>query len=150
LSGLLTQKFGARLPVVAGAMLAAFGWVIAMGLPTSLTGVIALLCVISFGTTILNAAIPNVIVGAVSDERTSEAVGTMSVLRGLANAIGVQFIAVLMASSTVTAPEGGAAFPSAAGYRLAMGWIAVLTFAGAAIALLLRVRQHGAMETATT
>jgi MFS family permease len=150
LSGLLTQKFGNRLPVVAGAMLAGFGWVIAMGLPTSLTGVIVLLCVISFGTTILNAAIPNVIVGAVPDERTSEAVGTMSVLRGLASAIGVQFVAVLLASATVTAPEGGAVFPSAAGYRLTMGWISALTFAGAVIALLLRVRQQGAMRTVTT
>jgi hypothetical protein len=48
----------------------------------------------------------------------------------------------------VQAPDGGAAFPSAAGYRLTMTWIAGLTLAGAAAALLLRVRQAKPREAA--
>ena len=100
-----------------------------------------LLCVISFGTTVLNAAIPNLIVASVPEDRTSEAIGTMSVIRGLAAAMGAQVIALLLATDTVLAPDGGAAFPSVAGYRLTMGWIAGLTLAAAAMAVLLRARK---------
>ena len=57
-----------------GALLAAAGWMAAMGLPSSLGEVIVLLCIMSFGTTILNAAIPNVIVCASPPERTGEAI----------------------------------------------------------------------------
>lgn len=141
LSGWLTQKYGNRVPVAGGAALATVGWLAAMGMPDTLVEVIVLLCVISFGTTVLNAAIPNVIVAAVPPERTSEAIGTMSVIRGMASAIGAQLIAVMLATNTILAPDGGASFPSAASYRITMGWIAALTLGGALAALLLRARQ---------
>jgi len=140
LSGWLTQQRGTKVPVLVGGALAASGWAIAMALPSNLIQVIALLCLISFGTTMLNAAIPNIIVVSVPHNRTSEAIGTMSVVRGMAAAIGAQLIAVLLATDTVTAPVGGGAFPSASGFRFTMGWIAALSFAGGASALLLRAR----------
>lgn len=138
LSGWLTQRFGNRPPIMAGGVLAAIGWFMAIGLPSTLSEVIVLLCVISFGTSVLNAAIPNVIVASVPEHRTSEAIGTMSVIRGLAAGIGVQLIAVLLAADTALPPDGTGAFPSPASYRLTMGWIAALTLAGAAAALFLR------------
>jgi MFS family permease len=139
-SGLLMTKFGYRLPVVGGALLAAVGWILALPLPETLLGVIVLLCVISFGTSGLNAAMPTIIVTSAPAGRTSEAIGTMSVLRGLAAAIGVQLIAVLLASDMITEPGGTAQFPSPTGYRITMAWIAGLTFAAAFVGLFLRAR----------
>lgn len=141
LSGWLMQQRGPRVPVLVGGALAASGWTIAMALPSTLTQIIALLCLISFGTTMLNAAIPNIIVMSVPENRTSEAIGTMSVVRGMAAAIGAQLIAVLLATDTVSAPGGGGAFPSATGFRFTMGWIAALSLGGGACALLLRTRR---------
>jgi MFS family permease len=141
LSGLLMTKFGKRVPVVGGALLAAAGWILALPLPDTITGVIALLCVISFGSSALNAAMPTVIVTSVPDGRTSEAIGTMSVLRGMAAAIGAQLIAVSLASNMVTEPGGTVQFPSATGFRITMAWIGGLTFIAAFAGLFLKARQ---------
>lgn len=141
LSGILTTRFGNRVPVVGGALLAGVGWMIALPLPDTLLAVIALLCVISFGTSGLNAAMPTVIVTSVPQGRTSEAIGTMSVLRGMAAAIGAQMIAVLLASDTVIEPGGTAQFPSATGFRVTMVWIGALTFVAAFAGLFLKARQ---------
>lgn len=136
LSGWLTRRAGHRSTVVAGALVGLAGWLAALWLPGSLVPVIALLCVISFGTTMLQAAIPNVIVDCAPASRTSEAVGTMSVVRGIAAALGAQVIALLLASQTIPAPQGGTAMPGSGAYLFTMGWIATLT-AGAALCGLL-------------
>lgn len=140
LSGWMTLRLGDRSTVLIGALLATAGWLIALLLPATVVQVILLLIVISFGTTILQAAIPNVVVGAVPPERTSEAIGSMSVVRGVATALGAQVIALLLASTTIMSPDGSAAFPAADAYRLTMGVMAGLTIAGALCALLLPVR----------
>ncbi|MEZ5744525.1 MAG: MFS transporter [Sphingomonadaceae bacterium] len=138
LSGWLTKNFGDRRTVVIGTSLAVVGWLIGLSLPSTLVAVISILCVISFGTTILNAAIYNVIVGAVPEQRTGEAIGTIAVTRGMAAAIGAQVIAVLLATATVTSPETGASLPSPEGFRLTMTWIAGLTIIGTILALFLK------------
>lgn len=142
LSGWMTTRIGDRWTVMSGAALATLGWVAALVLPDTLTKVIAILCIISFGTTILQAAIPNVVVASVPENRTSEAIGTMSVVRGIAAAVGAQMIALLLASQTIAAPDGGAQFPTGDAYRLTMAVMAALTFGGVLCALLLRGRGH--------
>jgi len=137
LSGWMTIKLGDRATVMIGALLAATGWLLALLLPSTILQVILLLIVISFGTTILQAAIPNVVVGAVPGNRTSEAIGSMSVVRGIATAVGAQVIALLLASMTVTSPDGAAQFPAAGAYQLTMAVMAGLTIGGALLALLL-------------
>lgn len=141
LAGFLTVKHSVRLPIVAGGIMAAIGWLIGMSLPNTLVSMIALLCVISFGTSVLNAALPIAIVGAAPEDRTSEAIGTMSVIRGMCAAVGTQMIAVILATDTVTAPGGGAAFPSPAAYHLTMACIAALALAAGLAGLLLAVRK---------
>lgn len=146
LSGWLTKTFGDRPTVVVGTLLAVAGWLIGVGLPNTLIAVIAILCVISFGTTILNAAIYNVIVGTVPEARTGEAIGTIAVTRGMASAIGAQIIAVLLATATLTDPGTGAQLPSAEGFRLTMIWIAGLTAAGVVLALFLKPHRKAAPD----
>jgi MFS family permease len=138
LAGRMMQRLGNRATVTVGALLAATGWCAAMLLPNVLGLVIALLCVISFGTTILQAALPNIVVATVPPHRTSEAIGSMQVVRGIAAAIGAQVIAMLLASRTIPAPGGGAQFPAPSSYLMTMAVMTALTLAGAACAILLR------------
>lgn len=142
LSGWLAQRYSPRVPIIIGGMLAAVGWVIGISLPNTLGQIIALLCVISFGTTLLNATLPIVIVGEAPIERTGEAIGTMSVVRGIFAAVGVQLIALALASDTVTGPDGRGAFPSPAAYHLTMGIIAALSVISGLMGLLLVLRKR--------
>jgi MFS family permease len=148
LSGWLTQRYGDRAPIVSGGLLAAAGWFTAASMPRSLFDVILLLCVISFGTTLLNTAVPNVIVSSVPEERTSEAVGTMAAIMGMAMAIGSQVIVLMLSTATVIARTGGAAFPSAASYRLTMAWIGSLTVLAALLGLFLKSVSQSPQKTA--
>jgi hypothetical protein len=81
--------------------------------------------------------VTNAIVDSVPEERTSEAIGTMLVVRGFGIAVGAQLIAVSLSRFTVAAPSGGGLFPTAASYRMTMGWIAAATFIAMAISFLL-------------
>jgi MFS family permease len=137
LAGYLSARTGTRPIVVTGMLLTATGWFASMGLPDSLGAVIVLLCVITFGSSMLNAAIYLVLVEAVPQQRTGEAIGMTSVFRGISTAIGAQVVSILLASDTVIAP-GGARLTSAAGYHMAMAWIGGVSLLGAVLALLLR------------
>ena len=145
-SGWLMVRRDIRWPIILGAVMAAVGWTAALGMPSGLASVIVILCIISFGTSILNTIVPNVILLSAPADRTSEAIGANSVIRGMFAAIGTQVLAVLLASQTVAPAGGGPVFPSADGYRLAMVWIIVLTTIAGACALLLCVRQAGRKE----
>jgi MFS family permease len=138
LSGWMQQKRGLRLPILVASLLATLGWVMALSFPTTILQIVLLMCVISFGTTMLNAALPNIVVASVPQERTSEAIGALSVLRGMAQSIGSQVIAVMLAVGAVASADGGARMPSATGFYVTMGWIAALTLAAALLAFALR------------
>ena len=137
LTGYFSARTGSRPLVMIGMLMTALGWFASMGMPNSLGEVIALLCVITFGSSVLNAAIYLVLVDSVPTQRTGEAIGMTSVFRGIATAIGAQVVSILLASDTVIAP-GGARLTSAAGYHLGMAWIGGVSLLGAILALLLK------------
>lgn len=143
-AGWLAQRRGNRSAMICGCAIATAGWTIAIGLPQSLLEAVLLICVISFGTTMLMATVPNTIVAGVPASRTSEAIGMMSVIRAMFSAIGAQIVAVLLATAAVPAPQGPGNFPSATSFRIAIGWIAALSLASILVAFLLRGRERNA------
>jgi MFS family permease len=146
LAGWMTVRRSVRVPIFLGGVLATLGWLAGMTLPNTLAQMIALLCLISFGTTLLNASLPIAVVGAAPEDRTSEAIGTMSVIRGMCAAVGTQMIAVILATDTVTEPGGGGAFPSPAAYHLTMACIAALSLAAGLAGLFLVVKRNPKTE----
>ncbi len=140
LTGLVTEKKDMRLPIVLGSALALVGWLLAQSMPQTWVWAIALMMVISFGTTAIQAGIPNLVVSAVPDERTSEAMGTLSAIRGMATAVGTQVVTLFLATATIAAPGGGASFPSEQSYRLTFGWIAAMTLLTLLVALMIRIK----------
>ena len=130
-------RYGHRAAVFTSCLVAVVGWLYAMTLPGQIIEIVILLTITSYGTTMIVTALTNTIVDTVPEERTSEAIGTMLVVRGFGLAVGAQLIAVSLSLFTVPAPDGGAMFPTAESYRLTMGWISAATVIAMAIGLLL-------------
>ena len=130
-------RFGHRAAVMTSCLVAVTGWLYALTLPGRLIEIIVLLTLASYGTTMVVTAVTNAIVETVPEDRTSEAIGTMLVVRGFGLAVGAQLIAVSLSAFTIAAPDNGALFPTAEAYRVTMGWIAATTFVAMAVAWLL-------------
>jgi MFS family permease len=138
LASWLALRIGHRRTFVMSCLIAALGWVYALTLPDSLVKIMLLLCVTSYGTTMVVTATANVIVDVVPERRTSEAIGTMAVIRSIGLALGAQFIAISLSSFTVLSPDGSSHFPSADSFRITMGWIAATSFAAMFVAMFLK------------
>jgi MFS family permease len=138
LASWLALRFGHRPTFVTACLLAATGWCYAISLPNHLIQIMILLCITSYGTTMIVTATTNVIVDTVPEDRTSEAVGTSSVIRSIGLAIGAQFIAISLSTFTVASPDGLSQFPSALSFQITMTWIAASSIGGMLITLLLR------------
>jgi MFS family permease len=136
--GWLQKRSGIRIPVLVGAGLSTAGWLLTLSLPSTIIAMIALLCLISFGSTMLNTSIPNIIVESVPENRTSEAIGGMRVVMSMALAIGAQITALMLSTDPAIAPNG-AELPSPFGFRLAIGWIAALTVLAGLVSLFLKL-----------
>lgn len=129
LSGWLAEHGSGRLPMLIGGGMAVAGWIGAIFFNGSPVIVALVLCVISFGTTLLFAAVPTIIIAAVPPERTSEATGMMQVIRTAFMAVGAQIVALVLSLDTVTNASGGPAFPSPLAVKATMALIATLTLA---------------------
>jgi MFS family permease len=101
-----------------GGLLSTAGWVLAYFIHDSIFHTILVLCVISFGTTILFAVGPTILAQAVPEERTSEVSGMLTVTRGLFSGIGAMMVTGLLASVVVKDPSGKAEYATAHAFQL--------------------------------
>jgi MFS family permease len=123
-SGHMAARHGARRAALVGALLVCTGWAALTLWHDAVWVLMALSFFITFGGSILYAAIPNLVVEVAPHERTSEINGMSHVVRTVGTAIGTQLAAVLLASSTVSdAALGPGTYPSPAAYALTCGLI---------------------------
>ena len=138
LSGWLSTTIGNRKTMIAGILMISAGWFFAAFYHGDIYVIGFFLCVISFGTTIVYAALPNIIIAATPKDRTSEASGMLSVVRTAFMAIGAQLVAEGLSFDTVIATDGsGAEYPSELAYITLMLVVAGVTSLIAALSLLL-------------
>ncbi|MET0371391.1 MAG: MFS transporter [Sphingobium sp.] len=137
LSGWLTQRHGGRIVMIIGGLVTSAGWLLTMVSHDSILMITIILCIISFGATMLFAVGPTILIGAVPQDRTSEAAGMMTVVRQASLGIGAQIVTILLATDTVIAPEGGARYPTSGAFMLTMGVIVALSLGATALALAL-------------
>jgi MFS family permease len=128
LAGFLIGRRGARFVMVLGGALLTGGWLMIMFNHGTLLVVGILLCLISFGVTILITVPPSVTTSIAPEGRTSEAAALTMAVRQTFYAIGSQVVAVLLASQAIRAPEGGHSYPAAGAFLLVMGAIAASCF----------------------
>jgi len=69
--------------------------------------------------------------------RSSETTGMMSVIRSTAGAVGAQVCALLLASSQVNYPAGGALYATRHAYQLTFGFIVLASVAALIVAVAL-------------
>jgi MFS family permease len=143
--GALALRKGARVPALLACTLLLAGWAGLLLSHTGLTWVAAMALVKGIGLAAVFAAAPMLIVEASPAERTSETTGVSSVLRHMANAIGSQLVALMLASSTVSdAALGPARYPAPEAMTLTLSVICLLALASCAVTAFLPRRAAAA------
>jgi MFS family permease len=118
LSGWITGRGGGRAAMLWGGIVSTIGWVLAYFSHGSILQVVLVLCVISFGTTILFAVGPTILASSVPEERTSEVSGMLTVTRGLFSGIGAMMVTTLLATEVLSDPAGKAQYATANAFQL--------------------------------
>jgi MFS family permease len=103
LSGKLGLRFGARVPLIAGMLISAAGLALLAADHGSEGAVIGFAIVVFAGVGLALAAMPNLIVGAVSPSMTGEATGVNALVRSLGSSVGSQVSATLLAAGVTAA-----------------------------------------------
>ncbi|TPE61548.1 MFS transporter [Sandaracinobacter neustonicus] len=135
LSGWMTGRGGGRTTMIFGGLLASVGWLLLYFLHGSVLTVILVVCVISFGTTILFAVGPTIVAQAVTDDRTSEASGMLSVVRGLFQGIGAMMVTSLLAMDVVADTGSKATYPTEFAFQVTIAVLVLLNLLAMTIAL---------------
>jgi MFS family permease len=124
-SGMIGERYGSRVPLGLGAITAALGLGL-LGLAHGTEAEVLVFTTVLFtGIGLAFAAMPNLIVDAVSPAETGEATGFNALVRSIGSSLGSQVSASILAGSIVVA--GGA--PSNESFRTAF-------FVGAGVAVL--------------
>lgn len=133
-AGIAAGRFGGRAPILFGAIVMTAGALLGMMEINSLPIMFVAVALSTIGVTAIFTGVPNVIVAVCPPDRTSEAVGMMSVFRAVCQAAGAQFLVIILASSTI-ASQDAIQYPDAQAYRLAFGLMAGASFAAFLCAL---------------
>src|SRR4051794_17502500 len=138
-SGVLTRRYGGRLPLALGALIAAFG-LLAMGLDHGTEGaMVAWNVVLSVGIGLAFAAMPNLIFDAVPQSETGEATGFNTLVRSVGASLGSQIAAAILTGSALV----GTLLPADSGYTTAFAVSAVVAMVAAVVAIMIpRVRDE--------
>jgi len=136
-AGALTRRFGARLPLMLGALGMVAGYaLLAFAHGQEWTVVLGTLLAHGIGLNLLLAAMANAVVSAVPADRTGEAAGVNTMLRTVGGALGGQVVAAVALIGAV----GG--HPASGGFTLAFGLCGcLLALAVVLAALIPRERQ---------
>jgi EmrB/QacA subfamily drug resistance transporter len=127
LVGRIGERSGSRAPFLAGCVVVA-GALLGLALAHDTIGLVVLWsCLVSAGSGAAFAAIPNLIVTAVSDRETGEATGVNTIMRNVGSAIGAQIAGSLIATHVLAS-----GLPQNAGFEIAF----LIRAAGAIVAAL--------------
>lgn len=142
-SGRIASRRGARRAALVGVSIILAGWATMTAYHGSVWFVGVMTLIVSLGGAMVFAAVPNLIIEASPQERTSEATGLAQVVRSTFTAVGAQMAIFLLASSTVADPaQGPGVFPAPAAYVLTFAAITVTAVVALLAALALPRRKQ--------
>ncbi|GAA3223905.1 hypothetical protein GCM10010468_50700 [Actinocorallia longicatena] len=98
-SALVTQRFGARIALVLGSLITGAGLLLIAADHGSPAAVLGVTMVMFFGIGLAFAAMPNLIIDAVSPDQTGQATGVNALLRSVGSSLGSQLVAGILAGS---------------------------------------------------
>jgi EmrB/QacA subfamily drug resistance transporter len=114
-SGILGARMGNKVPLTLGAVATAVGLLLMGLMHGSELEILVFNTIASIGIGLAYAAMPNLIVDAVPQERTGEATGFNAVVRSVGSSLGTQVTAAILAGSVL----GATRLPSDSGYTAA-------------------------------
>jgi MFS family permease len=114
-SGILGARMGNKVPLTLGAFATAVGLLLMGLMHGSELEILVFNTIASIGIGLAYAAMPNLIVDAVPQERTGEATGFNAVVRSVGSSLGTQVTAAILAGSVL----GATRLPSDSGYTAA-------------------------------
>jgi MFS family permease len=139
LSGWIAGRSGARWATLAGALCGAAAWIWLYFFHDTVAQVVVGTIAGGFGSAMLMASIPNLVLEGAPLERSSEVTGLSAVVRTLCAAVGAQVIAVMLASSVVVEPETQARFPSGQAYEIVFLAVAGTSILIAALCIVVQI-----------
>ncbi|MCW2992224.1 MAG: transporter [Solirubrobacterales bacterium] len=131
-SGMLGERFGSRVPLGIGGLIAAVGLALLGVLHGTELEVAVFSAVMFTGIGLAFSAMPNLIVDAVSPAETGEATGFNALVRSVGSSLGSQVSGAILAGTIVA---GGS--PSDAGFRTAFLVSAGIALVAAAMAMII-------------
>jgi MFS family permease len=138
LNGHMAGRRGTRFAMIVAFAVSVAGWAMVCLAPKVLVIVILSSAAIGFSNSAALAAISNVIVAAVPEDRVSEVLGMSVVIRQVANAAGTLALSALLQMRPFIAPDGtGRHFPSLEAFVTTFAVVAGCSIFGVAIGLAL-------------
>jgi MFS family permease len=135
LSGVLGTRFGSRVPLALGAIVTSGGLLLMALAHSTQLEIIVWNLVMSTGIGLAFAAMPNLILEAVTPEETGQATGVNTLVRSVGASLGAQISAAVLAGSVV------AGLPTDSGYTDAFLVSAFVALAAAITAFLIPARR---------
>jgi EmrB/QacA subfamily drug resistance transporter len=127
LVGRIGERSGSKAPFLAGCLVVA-GALLGLALAHHSVGLVILWsCLVSAGSGAAFAAIPNLIVNAVSERETGEATGVNTITRNIGSAVGAQIAGSIIATHVLAS-----GLPQGTGFEIAF----LISAAGASVAAL--------------
>ncbi len=129
-SARMSKSFGARVTLLVGSLLMAFGYAVRVYLTDSVMQVVLGSAIVSCGTALTYAAMPTLIMRSVPITETASANGLNSLLRAVGTSLSSATIAAVLAGTTMQL--GSERVPSLAAFQHGY-WIAAAMALGAAL-----------------
>ncbi|WP_299531382.1 MFS transporter [uncultured Streptomyces sp.] len=142
LGGKLINKHGPKAALIAGALVMAVGYGIALPLMGTAWGIMLVGIVINSGVALAYGSMPALIMSAVPVSETAAANGFNTLMRSLGTTIGSAVIGVVLAQMTIT--MGGHTLASEGGFRTGLLIGCGVALASAAVACLIPAVRAGA------
>lgn len=123
-SGIICGTRGTRFALLLGIGMFTASWLLLIPFHGSIWVLLPLMIAISSGIAMSFTAVPSIIVTTAPEDRTSEATGLMMSIRAIAQGVGAQMIAFLLATETISNPQSPGVFPTEGAYLLTFGVMA--------------------------
>ncbi|WP_372460120.1 MFS transporter [Nocardia coffeae] len=136
LVGLLTRRYGARLPSLIGFVLIAIGSVALAVSHASFLSVLLGYSIYAFGGGLISAVVPNLVIAATPVRLQAVTASTVNVVGSLGSAIAVQVVFAILAGHTLTTAAGAPIYANSGfvtAYVLTIG-LTVVGLAAAVVA----------------
>ncbi len=140
-SGWISQQNRGREAMIWGALVGVAGWGWLYFLHDTVMEVVIGTCICAFGSSMLLASIPNLVLEGTPPDRSSEVTGLTGVVRSMFSGIGAQTMALLLATSQMIQPGTGRKLPSEAAYKTTFLFIVIVSAAIAILCILVKPRR---------